>query len=277
VSAVWAIITQVYGPGGFLLQQTPQRKRQYSFPGSIYLQKILSTRTFVVFYPGLYYTNSGGVTMLIDRDGISKHTIHRLALYHSVLKMMQEAGRDLCISGELGRRTGISSHLIRRDFAYFGEFGIKGVGYKIDYLLQRIEKILGYNTTWNTVLVGLGVPVSYPSLLAAIKILAVIDLNEQNHRVFIPDLGLSVEAIDNIRDIIDSRRISIGIIAVPPPYVQEVADQLIKSGIKGIVNLSSAPIFAPESIVITHLNMASLLSQLTFSLSRPPEEDRRVR
>ena len=215
--------------------------------------------------------------MLIDRDGISKHTIHRLALYHSVLKMMQEAGRDLCISGELGRRTGISSHLIRRDFAYFGEFGIKGVGYKIDYLLQRIEKILGYNTTWNTVLVGLGVPVSYPSLLAAIKILAVIDLNEQNHRVFIPDLGLSVEAIDNIRDIIDSRRISIGIIAVPPPYVQEVADQLIKSGIKGIVNLSSAPIFAPESIVITHLNMASLLSQLTFSLSRPPAEDRRVR
>ena len=118
---------------------------------------------------------------------------------------------------------------------------------------------------------------SFPSLLAAIRILAVIDLNEQNHGVFIPDLDLAVEAIDNIGDIIDSRKICIGIIAVPPPYVQEVADQLINSGIKGIVNLSSAPIFAPESIVITQLNMASLLSQLTFSLSRPLAEDRRVR
>ncbi|WP_094606962.1 Redox-sensing transcriptional repressor Rex 1 [Sporomusa silvacetica DSM 10669] len=217
--------------------------------------------------------------MLILRQDISRLTIQRMVLYHSVLKLMQEEGITICISKELGRRTGISPHLIRKDLAYFGEFGTKGVGYATGYLYRRIEEILGYDTSWNTVLVGLEMPtvvpiMCYPRLWPeAVKIVAVIDLGKQNQGVAVHNLGLTIESIDNIKDIICSRKITIGILAVPPSHAQNTADQLIQAGIKGIVNFSSFPIIAPEDIAITQVNMTSLFSQLTFDLKHVAMKD----
>lgn len=214
--------------------------------------------------------------MFIEREDISKLTIHRMALYHSILKQMLDDGITICVSNELGRRTGLPSHQIRKDLAHFGEFGTKGVGYQTGYLLQRIEKILGYDTTWNTVLVGLGVPLS-PMMCysyfwpAAIEILAVVDLDEQNLGTEL--CGLTVESIENIQYIISSRQIAIGIIAVPPLHAQKTANQLIQSGIKGIVNFSTCPVFVPDHIAITQINMASWFSQLTFDLKQELEKD----
>lgn len=217
--------------------------------------------------------------MFVSREDISKITIQRMVLYHSVLKLMQEEGITVCISKELGRRTGISPHLIRKDLAYFGEFGTKGVGYETDYLFRRIEEILGYDTIWNAVLVGLEMPtvvpiMCYPRLWPeAVKIVAIIDLGKKNQGMTVHNLGLTIESIENIKDIICSRKITIGILAVPPSHAQKTADQLIRAGIKGIVNFSSFPIFAPEDIAITQGNMTSLFSQLTFDLRHVATND----
>lgn len=215
--------------------------------------------------------------MFIEHEEISRFIIHRMALYHSTLKLMQEEGITICISNELGRRTGLPSHQIRKDLAYFGEFGTKGVGYQIDYLLLRIEKILGYDTVWNAVLVGLNIPVlpimSYSHFCpSAVEILEVIDLNNKNHGT-VCDLGLPVAAIDSIKDSITSKKITIGIIAIPPSYAQKTANQLIQAGVKGIVNFSTCPIFGPEHIAITQISIASWFSQLTFALKQGLEKD----
>ncbi|TWH45716.1 redox-sensing transcriptional repressor Rex [Sporomusa sp. KB1] len=213
------------------------------------------------------------------REDISRLTIQRMVLYHSVLKLMQEEGITVCISKELGRRTGISPHLIRKDLAYFGGFGTKGVGYETDYLFRRIEEILGYDTSWNTVLVGLDMPtvvpiMCYPRLWPeAVKIAAIIDLGKKNQGMAVHNLGLTIESIENIKDIICSRKITIGILAVPPSHAQKTANQLIRAGIKGIVNFSSFPIFAPQDIAITQVNMTSLFSQLTFDLKHVATND----
>jgi AT-rich DNA-binding protein len=211
--------------------------------------------------------------MFMAREDVSRLTITRLVLYHSVLKMMKADGMSICVSSELGRRTGISPDLIRRDLASFGEFGTKGVGYQVCYLLRRIEEILGYDTAWNTVVVGLDMPTVVPVMCyphfwpSTVRILAVIDLAKQKRGTVINKLKLRVESIENIKDIVSSRNITIGIVILPPPYAQKTVDQLVQAGIRGIVNLSSFPVFVPDHTVCIQVNLASWFAELTFSLT----------
>jgi redox-sensing transcriptional repressor len=96
--------------------------------------------------------------MIKTRDDISKLTVTRMAIYYSALKKMLDDGETMCLSIQIGQHTGISPSIIRKDLSCFGEFGTKGVGYRIEFLLQWIGEILGYNTIWNTVVVGMGMP-----------------------------------------------------------------------------------------------------------------------
>ncbi|WP_371378120.1 redox-sensing transcriptional repressor Rex [Sporomusa aerivorans] len=211
---------------------------------------------------------------MFELADVSRHTIHRMALYHSVLKIMKENGVSIVVSSDLGRRTGIQPHVVRKDFSCFGEFGTKGVGYQIEYLLRRIEKILGYDTVWNAVLVCHGMP-ALPSVVysywpPAVNILSVIDLSGQNVGLPVDNLDLAVEQCENLVEIINTRNISIGIISTPPSYIQETVNHLIKAGIQGIVNFSAYPVFVPDSVAIIQVNVASLFSQMTFQLKHVP-------
>ncbi|WP_371378457.1 redox-sensing transcriptional repressor Rex [Sporomusa aerivorans] len=215
--------------------------------------------------------------MIKAREEVSKLTIARMAVYYSALKKMKDEGELVCASTQLGQRTGIASSVIRRDLAYFGGFGTKGVGYEVDYLMSWVGEILGYNAIWNSVFVGMGIPFSgaagYSQLLPpGFTIKAVVDLDNKNQGHKISGLNLTVHSPQKLGNVIKSGNISIGIIAVPPKKTQAVANALIKAGIKGIANFSSASVTVPDTVTLSQINVTSCLSQLSYNLSTPSTE-----
>ncbi len=210
--------------------------------------------------------------MAIAREAVSRLTIARLAVYYSALQKMKDDGELVCASTRLGRRTGVASSVIRRDLAYFGGFGTKGVGYEIDYLMSWIGAILGYTTVWNTVLVGRGLPFTGPGsyyelLPPGFIITAAIDLDRKNHGSVLPGLNLPVHSLRNAGQIIKSQDIAIGLIAVPPDKTQQVANMLVKAGIKGIASFSASSVTVPDTVALSQINVTSCLSQLSYNLS----------
>lgn len=210
--------------------------------------------------------------MIKSREEVPKLTIVRMALYYNTLQKMKEEGEEICASTQLSRRTGLNSSIIRRDLACFGDFGTKGVGYQIEFLLSWIREILGYNTKWNVLLVGMSIPMTgiisyYDFLPPGFKITAIADLDKNNHGFTIPGLNLSIQPLKNLPRIIKEQEISIGLINVLPKQAQKVVDLMVKAGIKGIANFSGVSVEVPEHISLSQLNVTSCLSQLSYKLS----------
>ncbi|SCM83217.1 Redox-sensing transcriptional repressor Rex [uncultured Sporomusa sp.] len=210
--------------------------------------------------------------MIKTREDVSKNTIARMVIYYNTLKKMKEEGERICASTRLGQRTGIASPLIRRDLACFGGFGRKGVGYEVDFLLSWIKEILGYNTEWKVVFVGTGIPLkgivnAYGFLPPGFKIIAVADLDKNNHGYKIPELNVTIQPLETLANLIKQKDISIGLINVHPKQAQKVVNILVKAGIKGIANFSPIPVLVPKHISLSQLNVSSCLSQLSYNLS----------
>ncbi|SDE81651.1 redox-sensing transcriptional repressor Rex [Sporomusa acidovorans] len=210
--------------------------------------------------------------MIKARKEVSKLTIERMAVYYNTLmKMKEEEGVEICASTQLGENTGIASSVIRRDLACFGGFGRKGVGYDVDFLLSWIQEILGYNTEWNVLLVGIDIPVTgivsyYSFLPPGFKITAVIDLDKNNRGYTFPAYNLAIQPLENLKTVIKKQDIAIGFINVPPKQAQKVVTMMVKAGIRGIANFSSVPVAVPEHVFLSQVNVASCLSQLSYSL-----------
>ena len=216
--------------------------------------------------------------MIKTREDVSKITISRMVVYYNTLKKMKEEGEVLCASNQLGQRTGISASVIRRDLACFGGFGTKGVGYEIGFLLAWIGEILGYNTEWKVLLVGIGSPLTgignYNALLPpGFKITAVVDINKNNKGYKIPGLNLTVQPMENLASLIKEQGISIGLLNVMPRQAQKVVDMMVKAGIKGVANLSAVPVCVPGNISLSQMNVNSCLSQLSYNLSTGVSEE----
>ncbi|MBP2638023.1 MAG: rex 1 [Firmicutes bacterium] len=210
--------------------------------------------------------------MIKSREDVPKLTIVRMALYYNTLQKMKEEGEEICASTQLSQRTGLNSSIIRRDLACFGDFGTKGVGYQIEFLLSWIREILGYNTNWNVLLIGMGIPITgtincYDFFPPAFKIVAIADLDKNNHGYTIPGLNLTIQPLKNLPSIIKEHEISIGMINVLPKQAQRVVDMMVKGGIKGIANFSGVAVQVPEHISLSQLNVASCLSQLSYRLN----------
>ncbi|WP_371366916.1 Redox-sensing transcriptional repressor Rex 1 [Sporomusa rhizae] len=207
------------------------------------------------------------------RYEISKLTIVRMAIYYNTLKKMLDEGETTCPSTKIGQRTGISSSIIRKDLSCFGEFGTKGVGYRIDFLMQWIGQILGYNTTWNTIVVGTGIPLltmNYQNFLPpGFQVTAVLDINEQNFGVPLPQLGIAIESLRNLESIVFTKKVSIGLVAVLPDQAQIITDRLIAAGVVGIANFTQAQVIVPDNVALTQINAGSMLSQLSYDLANP--------
>ncbi len=206
------------------------------------------------------------------REEISKLTIARLAVYYITLKKLLDEGETTCPSTQIGQRSGMSSSIIRKDLACFGEFGTKGVGYRIDFLLQWIGRILGYNATWHTAVAGMGIPLltlHYQNFLPpGFQIKAVLDSNEQHCGVLLPEVGLAIEAMQDLESIVYTRQISIGLVAVKPEEAQLITDRFVAAGVSGIANFTPTQVRVPDNIALTQINAGLMLSQLSYDLGK---------
>jgi len=207
---------------------------------------------------------------------ISKATIDRLPLYFRTLRLSQEEGMDIISSEELGHRLGITPEQIRKDLASFGQFGKKGVGYYVKELISNIGKILGLDYNWHLAVIGVGhlgwALAHYRNFDSlGFQLVAMFDIDPNKIGQCIK--GIEVSNLDNLREVMETAKIHIGIIAVPEIYAQEVADKLVAAGVRGIWNFAPRKIKVPNSVRVINEDLSVGLSSLSFYLSRQEPVD----
>jgi redox-sensing transcriptional repressor len=215
-----------------------------------------------------------GVTTL-KYSKVPEATIRRLSRYSRCLEELDERGEKVVSSAQLAGKCAVNSAQVRKDLAYFGEFGIRGVGYYVKDLLSDIKRILGSNKEWRMAVVGMGnlgsALLSYKDFLKQnYKIVAAFDIDPPRVIGRVSEkLGKPIEVlhISRIKEVAKDRKIEIGLIATPPSEVQGVADLLVEAGIRGILNFAPAQITVPEVYVVKNVFFTTILDNLAYLLS----------
>ena len=215
-----------------------------------------------------------GVTKL-KYSKIPEATIRRLSRYSRCLEQMEEKGEKVVSSAQLANKCMVNAAQVRKDLAYFGEFGIRGVGYYVKDLLSNIKRILGLNKEWRMALIGVGnlgsALLSYKDFLKQnYKIVAAFDIDPPKVIGRVSEkLGKPVEIlhINRLREVAKERKIEIGLIATPPSEAQGVANLLVEAEVKGILNFAPAQIIVPEGYVVKDVFFTTILDNLAYLLS----------
>src|SRR5580765_8482346 len=176
-----------------------------------------------------------GSSDLTDGDRLSLGVAARLSRYLQVLTQARKMGKDTISSQELSDYTHINSTQIRRDLSGFGKFGKRGVGYNVDSLVREIRKILRTAGQHNIALFGagnLGQAIASSAIFAdhGFQVVAVFDVDPSVVGRQIGDLR--VRELGDLRSVVAEEEIVVGVLAVPAGAAQEVADRLVKAGVK---------------------------------------------
>ncbi|MFC1667284.1 redox-sensing transcriptional repressor Rex [Candidatus Omnitrophota bacterium] len=200
---------------------------------------------------------------------IPSSSISRILVYYRVLLSLQDT--SVISSQDLANLTECSAAQIRKDLAYFGQFGTPGRGYAIEVLKKELKKILGVDRTWAVVLVGVG---NLGSALLAYKGFKSQGFNVEyafdNDRKKVNKVkqGIKIKDIKELKRTIRSNKINIAIVAVPRQSAQEVTDTLVSAGIKAILNFAPLGPKAPEGVEILNIDLSMELERLTYFLQR---------
>ena len=207
-------------------------------------------------------------------SSVPQAVVSRLSLYLRELQQLRREGRETTSSTQLGKLLGFTDAQVRKDLAYFGQFGYPGIGYRCDELVAAIKQILGTDQDWPIGIEGAGnlgrALMGYRGFeQQGFKIVAAFDADRSKTSTQIE--GVTVYHIDALSDVARRERIKLGIIAVPGPAAQEVADKLVEAGMDGVINFAPVTINLPEGIRIVAVDLAIELEQLSFAVvNRPP-------
>ncbi len=203
---------------------------------------------------------------------IPNPAVRRLSLYLRQLEAFKRKDRRTISSKQLGESLGLTDAQVRKDLAYFGQFGHPGIGYKVDDLIGEVRRILGTDKTWNVLLVGAGnlgrALMAYRGFASKGFQLAAIFDNDpskvgKKHAVF------TVQPLSELQQTIRAQNIKLAMLAVPADNAQDVADQLIEAGIRGLLNFAPVSITVPPQIALNSVDLAVQLEQLSFQVSFP--------
>jgi len=202
---------------------------------------------------------------------IPEMTIRCLSIYTRCLLQLEEDGIKTVSSQELAERFNLNSAQVRKDLAYFGEFGVRGIGYYVAGLRNELQRILGLDRAWPVVLVGFGNLGSalfhYKGFGAqGFKIVAIVDDDPAKVTHTVDSVPI-IPSRDMAREV-KARGVQIAIVAVPADAAQTVADQLVAAGIKAILNFAPARIKVPRDVRLKNVDLSIELETLSFYLAK---------
>lgn len=202
---------------------------------------------------------------------IPEAAIKRLPIYLRILGELIEGDVPIISSAELAERTGFSPEQIRKDLAYFGAFGTRGVGYDTALLSRRISKILGLHQGVKAALVGaghLGTALARYSLSKHkdVRIVAIFDRDPG--KVGTEIHGVPVQDTSELAEKIRAMGIKIGIITVPASEAQRVAEVMAQAGVEAILNFAPAKLRVQGDVVIQNIDLTIELQSLAYYTSQ---------
>lgn len=209
--------------------------------------------------------------LLLKELKIPEATVSRLSVYSRYLTEVEKQEITSISSGEIAEGVGGTPAQVRKDLAYFGEFGTRGVGYNVKQLNQEIMNILGLTKRWNMILIGAGNLGSALSQYRGFRergfqIIGVFD-NDLN-KVGLKLNGLPIYAVSQMAEFIEKNDVAIGIIAVPAEYAQDIADILVETDIRGILNFAPIVLTIPEEVEIRNVDLTVNLEVLTYNIEK---------
>jgi redox-sensing transcriptional repressor len=201
------------------------------------------------------------------RPEIPRKTIYRLSNYLRCLARLRENSIGTVSSEALAKAAGVKSTQLRKDLAYFGTFGTRGLGYDVAELSQKISEELGTSRLQPVILVGVGhlglALVSYRGFeKEGFEIVAAFDADPRRKRD--KEIKQPIYAMDELPGFVKKQNVKMAILTVPAAVAQEVANHLIQAGIAGILNFSPIVLSVPEEVMVNNVNLAIELENLSY-------------
>lgn len=198
---------------------------------------------------------------------IPRKAVYRLSLYHRSLQRLKTNKVATVSSSALAKAAGVKSPQLRKDLAYFGQLGTRGLGYDVVTLSGKLTEVLGTTRLQPVILVGVG------NLGAALlryqgfakegfEIVAAFDADAGRERS--RELSKAVFGMHRLKDFVRSNKIKMAILSVPATVAQEVANDLFAAGIQGILNFSPTLLQMPDGAVVNNVDLAIELENLSY-------------
>lgn len=205
----------------------------------------------------------------MNADKIPDIIIGRLPVYLRALQRLADKGVLNTSSQELGEMIGISAAQIRKDISQFGEFGKQGTGYSIPFLVDRLRSILKVDRVWDVVIVGMG---DMGHALARyngftnrgfhVTMVFDNDPNKIGQKVGEFEIFNTAVMIEKLKQ----QKLKIAVLTAPASAAQEIADQLVKAGIKAILNYAPISLTVPDDVRVQYIDPVTHLQRMTYYL-----------
>ncbi|MFN3649118.1 MAG: redox-sensing transcriptional repressor Rex [Armatimonadota bacterium] len=200
--------------------------------------------------------------------------LERLSTYIRSLIQLEHDGIEFVSSQDMQAHTGVSAAQFRKDLSYFGEFGKRGIGYNVKELHARIAQLLNIDEEQNVLLVGAGhlgsALIAYPGWRAyRFKIAAVFDRDPE--RIGSTIRRLTIHDIAELEAVNRTVGARIAILAIPAWEAQGIAERLVASGIRGIINFAPIKLQVPEKVVVREVCFICELAISSHLIHHQPE------
>ena len=189
----------------------------------------------------------------MSSQDIPTAAISRLVTYLRILESLELQDVSRTSSNDLAERAQVTAFQVRKDLAYFGRFGTRGMGYTVPLLKRELMRVLGLNRTWNVVIMGVGrlgqAIANYPG--ASDYQFGYVGLFDVNPELIGQQIrGLTVRHADDLKAFVASTPVDLGFLAVPPEHAQAAAQTLVAAGIRGVLNFAPT-IIQPRTVTGT--------------------------
>jgi len=203
--------------------------------------------------------------------GIPDATVARLPVYLRALTAYADSGVVTVSSEELAAAAGVNSAKLRKDLSYLGSYGTRGVGYDVEYLVYQIARELGLTQDWPVVIVGIGnlghALANYGGFTSrGFRVAALVDADPG--RVGEEVVGLRVESLGRLEQVVRDTGSSIGVIATPGGAAQGVCDRLVRAGVTSILNFAPVVLTVPDGVDVRKVDLSIELQILAFHEQR---------
>ena len=206
-----------------------------------------------------------------DSGKISEFTVRRLSNYFRILGDLDKRSIMTVSSARLAELGNVTSAQVRKDLSYFGNFGTRGLGYKVDELREAIKKILGLDRRWTLALFGAGFLGHALFFHEGFRedgffFRHVFDIDKE--KVGTSWGQITIESQGTMEQALRNDPVEIGVIATPPEAAQGIVDVIVQTGVRGVLNFAPSQVLVPDGVWLRNVNLAVALESLSFYLSQ---------
>lgn len=207
-------------------------------------------------------------------EKISELTTNRLSIYLRCLNLLQAAGIKTISSQALADQFNLNSAQIRKDLAYFGEFGVRGVGYFVEDLRKQITEILGLETAHRVAIVGAGrlgtALANYKGFLQSnFEVIALFDNDREKIGQTTGKAEYPIHDVKKLARIVREQEIDIAVITVPARVAQRVLNQIMSAGVRAVLNFAPVRLHARLGVKVKNVDLTISMESLSYFLAKP--------